>query len=146
MVRQVLKNERKTGKVAGYLNLAGRPRGGRFQSQCDGELLLPCARMKLWRNAQWVSSFAEATEDMLQRVRRRHNRDHGCNVVRLHTGAEGGEFMCHERLVNARCSLHGQRDWDGIHEGKQSGRTRTASGRVSCTDRPFGKVALPIVN
>ena len=33
----------------------------------------------------------------------------GCakRLVAVHTGAEGGEFMCHERLINPLCPLLG---------------------------------------
>ena len=35
----------------------------------------------------------------------------GCaqRLVAVHTGAESGEFMCHERLINPRCPPPGQR-------------------------------------
>ena len=42
----------------------------------------------------------------------------GCakRLVAVHTSAEGGEFMYHERLINPLCHLLGQRNRGGILE------------------------------
>ena len=37
-------------------------------------------------------------------------------LLAVHTGAEGGEFMCNERLINPRYPLLGQRNRGGIRE------------------------------
>ena len=41
---------------------------------------------------------------------------HAKGLLAVHTGAEGGQFMCHERLINPRCPLLGQRNRGGICE------------------------------